>query len=346
MNIQTYKDFLLGSIPTSKLVSGGTHIACRCFYCPDGRNPSSKHFYISIPQSNDEPSMYYCHKCHASGIVTYKTLLDWGIYDDQIAEDLIEHNKNASKKIGNRKYFKSDHYVLHNIITTDSEVSRYKLKYFNDRIGTNLSYDELRDLKIVLNLGDIFKTNQLENTRNPNIMKELDQYFLGFLSIDNAFLNMRRTIDEGIVYKGIDKRYINYKVFDKVDTSERFYTIPTMVDLGNKERLNIHIAEGPFDIVSVYINLRQREPGIYSAIGGSNYHGQVSYFLRLVSNPYINFHIYPDNDNIGSNQAMNKLAMFLKPTGAHLFIHRNIKEGEKDFGVPIDRINEAVMQLI
>ena len=346
MDIERYKEFLLSSIPTAKIVSGGTHIACRCFYCPDGRSFNSKHFYISIPRSDDEPSMYYCHKCHASGVVTYKTLIDWNVFDANIADQLIDHNKKCEKYFNNKKYFSKQTYVVDNSITTDGDTTQYKLKYFNDRLGTNFTLDELRDMKVVLNLSDLFKTNQIQLTRDPRIVGELDKYFLGFMSIDNAFLNMRRTVDEGIVYKSIDKRYINYKIFDKYDSSERFYTIPTTIDMNIPNRIQVHIAEGPFDIVSIYENLRHREPGVYSSIAGSNYKGQIQYFLRLISSPFIDFHLYPDNDSSGSNSKMNYVAEFIKPTGCKLYIHRNLYEGEKDFGVPLSRIQEATMQFV
>ena len=105
MNLEQYAQFLLQRIPTAKKASGGRVINCRCFYCPDSRDPRSKHFYISIPQSDNEPSYYYCHKCHASGVVTYKKLIEWDIYDEQIALDLEKHNKNCSRYSSNKKYF-------------------------------------------------------------------------------------------------------------------------------------------------------------------------------------------------------------------------------------------------
>ena len=74
---------------------------------------------------------------------------------------------------------------------------------------------------------------------------------------------MRRTCPEGVVYKSIDKRYINYKLYIKDDTNQRFYTIPTKVNLNIPNRIKFNISEGPFDILSVYLNLRNKEPGIY-----------------------------------------------------------------------------------
>lgn len=346
MNKEQYEAFLLSSIPTASKAGGGKVINCRCFECPDSKNPSSKHFYISIPQSNDEPSLYYCHKCHCSGVVTYKKLIEWGIYDEGIAIELVNHNKNCSTKSVNDKYYKRTLYQLRNMATSDTENSRIKLKMISDRLGYPFTYDELNRLKIVLNLNDLLSQNHITKlSRNPQIVSQLDANFIGFISIDNAFLNMRRMCDEGKVFESIDKRYINYKIFNKFDTSERFYTVPTEIDLTKPQRTKIHIAEGPFDILSIYKNVRKEEEGIYTSIAGSNYMGIAMYFLSMFQLPYVEFHYYPDNDKYGSNQNMIKIANLLKPINAPFYIHRNMSIGEKDFGVSPDRIKESIQQV-
>ena len=315
-------------------------------YCPDSKNPNSAHFYISIPPDDKTPSMYYCHLCHNSGIVTYNKLIEWDIFEDDVAIDLIEHNRNTAKYEGNRKYFDKRHYKLLCHSTREEELSYIKLKFINDRLGTNMDFAELRKLKIVLNLNDLLQDNYISNlTRKPFIVDQLDKNFVGFISIDNAFLNMRRLCDKGLVYKSIDKRYINYKVVDKFDTSERFYTIPTRIDLSSNQRVKIHVAEGPFDILSVYKNVRKEEPGIYTSIGGSNYKGIAMYFLEYFKIPYAEFHYYPDNDKFGSNWRMEQIAKYLRPMNFPMYVHRNTYPDQKDFGVHYNMINESVMKL-
>ena len=102
MNSSQYRDFLLQSIPGSKPASGGRVVNCRCLFCPDSKNPNSKHMYISIPHSNDEPSLYNCYKCHSSGVVTYKSLIEWDIYDDEIGENMLIY---SSYLFSSRRYF-------------------------------------------------------------------------------------------------------------------------------------------------------------------------------------------------------------------------------------------------
>ena len=347
MDIERYKLHLLHSIKSAHLASGNRVINCRCFFCPDSRNPNSAHMYISIPQSDTEPSLYYCHKCQASGLVTYKTLIEWDIYDEKVAMDLINHNKKIIKTGKLNKFINNQHHIVQIPNISNNEINQLKLAYINNRIGTTMNFQEIYNLKIILSLNDFLVANNIHTyTRDPNIIEQLDLNFLGFLSIDNAFLNMRRVCDEGLLIKSIDKRYINYKIFDDVmDTSERFYTIPTRVDLLSPERIKIHIAEGPFDILSIFKNLRHEEPGIYTSIAGSNYRGLAMYFLERYKLPYVEFHFYPDNDKQGSNKKISSVVNYLKPLHMPIFIHRNTFDGEKDFGVPIERINESILEV-
>ena len=343
MDSNKYKEFLLSNIPTAKEASGGKFVACRCFYCPDGKSSSSRHFYIHIPESDDDPSWYYCHKCHNRNIVTNKTLLEWGIYDNEIGQELIYHNRKCSKSKKNIKYYNYTSVNIRNIIN-DSEITRFKLDYINNRLGTNFNLQELSDLKICLNLLDVLNGNYIQTfTRDPRVVEQLNINFLGFLSIDNTSINMRRLCDEGMVIDSIDKRYINYKIVDNFDTSNRFYTIPTTIDLNNPCRLKIHIAEGPFDILSIYTNLRNKDPGIYTSIAGSNYLGITFYILNTFKIPYFELHYYPDNDKSGSNEIMEDVVKYVKPFNNPIYIHRNLHPGEKDFGVSLDKIRESII---
>ena len=189
--------------------------------------------------------------------------------------------------------------------------SRKKLKYLNNRLGLNMSYDEVRRLKIILNLYDLLNENNINLlTRDKQVCDQLNDYFLGFLSIDNSCLNMRRVVDAGRVMQTIDKRYVNYKLFKNNEMYEKFYTIPTSIDLLSP--VNIHIAEGPMDILSIYKNLRHEEQGIYTSVGGNNYLGQVLYFISVFKLPFAIIHIYPDNDKYGSYNYINKETENLK----------------------------------
>lgn len=347
--VNDFSKYILSKVPSASLASGNTVIWCRCFECPDSENINSKHFYISLPQDANTPFLYYCHKCHCSGMVTYDKLLEWDIFDPQIASQLVEYNNNCSIRKNNKYNKSSITNKLYNNIDTHNPLSKIKLDYINNRIGTNMDYDEVSRLKICLNLNDLllYKFNSIyELTRDRFIVNQLNENFIGFISIDNSYLNMRRICNEGLVYKSIDKRYVNYKLYNNIVDAKRFYTIPTNIPLDTIYPIDIHIAEGPFDILSIYKNITNESPGIYTSIGGSNYIGIILYFINVYKLPYIRVHYYPDNDKYGSEGMMSYIYNRLKIFNIEFYIHRNQYHGEKDFGVPKSRIIETVEKLL
>ena len=66
------------------------------------------------------------------------------------------------------------------------------------------------------------------------------------------------------------------------------------------------------------------------------------YFLETYKLPYTEFHYYPDNDKYGSNWNMKKVARYLKVMNIPMYVHRNMFEGEKDFGVHPSHIKEYI----
>ena len=348
MDIDQYKNFLLSRISGAKLVSGGTEIQCRCFNtsCEDYYDYKSHgHFTIHIPQNESDPSYFNCFKCGYSGIVTHNKLLEWDIFEASIAEELYKYNSTISHSKKNDKYFKR---TIHNVynVPTMRDITTYKRQYICNRLGVDLSINDIVNLKIVLNLYDIINVNNISKlTREKSIVDQLDINFLGFLSVDNSFINMRRLCDSGLVYKSIDKRYINYKLFDKFDTSERFYVIPTVIhDLYSPKPIKINISEGPFDILSVYINLRNREEGIYIAGTGSNYYGIILYCLQVFGVINAEIHFYADNDVTGTTK-LNSALKNIKDLRLPTYVHKNTFEGEKDFGVSLDKIKESIIKI-
>lgn len=338
--INEYKDFLLANIPSARQVAGGKEVLCRCFYCSDSADPSHAHMYISLPKS-DKPSMFHCVKCHSSGIVNANTLMAWGIYDSYIATQLGTIAKNSKNK-GYSEYKRVIPFMR--LQTYDANLAINKLNYINNRLGLHFSLQDLEQEKIVLNLGDFIQANHISSlTRHPNIINQLNQYFCGFLSFDNNFINCRRICDDGIVYKGIDKRYINYNIFNKEDNTEKFYLMPATIDLNYPAPINIHIAEGPFDIVSIKYNVSDHNSrNIYVGITGSTYKGTLRHLITTLGLFYINVHVYPDNDDSGDSYIMRDLIEYLSPYNMHIYIHRNSYPYEKDYGVPKDRIIDSI----
>lgn len=340
MDWKVYQQYLIQNLPLAVPASGGKFVHCRCMECGDSIHPHSKHMYIYIPWENDGVSWYYCHKCNCSGFMSHRKLIEWGIYDKELAQELNEYNASVFRNPSYlNKYSPNRSFKVFYENENHEKETQYKLRYIQERVGVPLTLEQLSSLKIVLRLSDLLKQNHVYKlTRHENIVRELSEYFIGFLSIDNAFLNMRRVVKEGVVYQGIDKRYVNYQIFDKENTSQRFYTIPTTIDLNVPQRIKLHISEGPFDILSVYLNVTNQEPGIYTCVAGSNYISVILYFLIEKRLPMIELHIYPDNDKQGSILKMKELRDKIPDPTIPIYIHRNLMYGEKDFGVPKNRI--------
>jgi len=343
---EQFRDALL-TIPSARLVSGGKEVLMRCRYCEDSRDPKSAHMYVSIPQSDDSVSLFNCYKCPASGVVTHSKLIEWGLYlDTNLLIEVSKYNKKTLALDKNKMLRDSAVYRLDNSFISDNKLSQVKLKYINNRLGINLSYNDLLEKKIILNLYDLLKTNNIQKlSRNSNIVDQLNESFIGFITQDNAFVNMRN-LTPGKVHKSIDKRYINYNIFNKMDNTQRYYTIPTSIDLTNPKRIRLNISEGPFDILSVFYNLRNQESyhNIYSSILGSSYLAICRHFINVMKLINLEVHVYIDNDI--KDYIIQELKELLYPFNIPLYIHKNIYPGEKDFGVRIEKINEQIFPIL
>lgn len=335
-NIERYTDFLLTNIkPFAKMVSGKSEINCRCFYCADSSNMRKGHFYISVPKK-DEPSYFYCQKCHAQGIVTNDKLLDWGLFDSTIGIELSKFNSKVLSLSKNKKFLDSVIYNIRNDYITQDNLSEHKLAYINNRLGTNMTYADCIENKIVLNINDLISRNRLELTRHKNIVDQLDSCFLGFLSYDNAFINMRN-LEIREVYEGINKRYINYNVFNKYDNTLRFYVLPVSLNLLDPSPIRLHMSEGPFDILSIKYNVvGVGGRDIFVSVGGSSYKSCIRHFVTKLGLYNLEIHIYMDNDQ--NQKQIYDIYNIIKYFNIPLVIHNNAYPKEKDYGVPKDRI--------
>lgn len=343
LNSEEYIEFLTSHIkPFANPVSGRKEVNCRCFYCADSSNPRKGHFYISVPKE-DEPSYFYCQKCHCQGIVTNDKLIEWGIFDSNMGLELTRYNAKVLSLTKNKKFADQVIYNIKNTFITNDKLSLYKLKYINDRLGTNLTLHDCISNKIILNIKDLIKENKLELTRYPDIVEQLDSNFLGFLSFDNAFINMRNL---GIreVYHTIDKRYINYNIFNKYDNTMKFYVLPTSIDLYDPNPVRLHLAEGPFDILSIKYNLLHNDTrNIFAAVSGSSYKSCIRYFITRMGLYNLEIHIYMDNDQ--SMKQIYNIANLLQYFCIPLYVHNNSFPNEKDYGVPSSNIIDNIRKI-
>ena len=313
---------------------GEEYVYVRCPYCGD----STKHHdkpHCSIWIKPGQPLIYHCWICDESGIVNGSFLREVGIDDIYLTNDLNQYN-NASKRgceLNNKFKFrpKEKDYFIPRI--EDNEINRMKLKYISDRLGVNFTYSSLEALRIVFKLTDYLAINKIPwNPKYKKQMYYLDLNGIGFISSTRDTVNLRSIeIDPKI-------RYIKYPLYENDIGTEQLYMIPTRADIFAKD-VDLHIAEGPFDILGVFFHVKNRDMNnqLYAAVGGSAYARVFKFFLRKGFNTNLNVYIYSDKDK--SVQFYHKFISTFRPWVKSIHIIYNMEEGEKDFGVPGYKIN-------
>ena len=342
------KEYLLQTFPDARSASGGSEVVMRCRFCGDSQSdPHAAHLYIKI--SGDVP-LYNCFKCNAKGILTDEILRrfkpNYADKDIYMIEHIRQHLGKISKQL-KRVKLKNDVFNVSNFYITQSKQSMLKLRYINKRLGTNMTYSDVISNKIVLNLCDLLNSNNIkELTRYPNDIQILNDFGIGFLSLDNGFVTIKNLADPGTVNKYLDHPYNTYAIFPNAD-GVRSYLIPTRVDLASMEPIHIRICEGPFDALSIFYNLcnQNRFQNVYLAICGKSYYGAIKMLLERYGFMNAVFHLYADNDVPNSNSEILSSANLLHSLGYRVFLHRNMMEGEKDMGVDRSRIKEIVIEL-
>lgn len=307
----------------------------RCPICGDSRKDKRKtRFGIKLDvNNNDVPVMYNCFNCNESGVLTPSILRNLDISDMGILSGLQAYNKQISAS--NKKYVMKSEKVDLTIPYPDvEELSNItKLEYVRDRIGVDVSFEDLHNMKTVFRLGDLLLENDIQElTVSGDKAIDIHENYVGFLTINNETINARQVMSKGS--KG--RRYEKYSLFKNRLNTLRFYTVPTVVNTMDSGRVTLNIAEGVFDIYGVYYNVHDGgiNNHVYIAVCGSGYKSVLEDFIRRgIINCDIN--IYRDNDqDVG-------LYTHLKKEYGIWFNEFNVYSNTigKDFGVPREKIN-------
>ena len=339
---QNFIDMIKTIAPEAKPASGGKEVVIRCRFCGDSKNLNHAHFYMSVPQSAEEISMYHCKRCPNNGIVTDDLLRKIGCNDSNILVEVAKHNSEVLSLPKYKTIKKIDIYPLRWDLIRKTNINQFKLDYINNRIGANFTFAHLVKYKLFLNLFDIINPNRLELTRHELTCKDLDENFIGFISYDNSYCGLRKVTDKKL-HPSLNKRYINYNLINKNSDSKNFYVIPTEVDVMNPMPVRVHIAEGQFDILSIFYNLNNSniKQNIYIAGGGKSYTQALEFILEETGIVNYELHFYPDKD-VSYDEFYYTTLSRISNLPCDKYIHRNIFDGEKDFGVPMNRIKDSV----
>lgn len=285
----------------------------RCPICGDSqKNPRDAHCYIKCSTDPTEPLLYMCFKCNSSGRVNRNFLSKIGVPENLITQ--VDHQR--YNKIGSVKSKDI------NIITGDPVMNSPQVRYVTQRLGSGFTEDDFRKFKIIWNIENLsqYVPNQrIRNTLPSNLSS------ISFLSDDKAMMLSRTFVD------GSESQWRKIKIYP---STKSFYTIAATIDLFTKDPIIVNIAEGIFDILSVYKNFNEPN-SVFIATLSSNYLSAVEYMISkgLVGKNII-LRIYIDN-GIDERSLRYQLKRYKWIVGS-ITVYRNLVS--KDVGVPLDQI--------
>jgi len=323
----------LENLPKAKYGNAGLQIKTQCPWCDNDSNKT--HLSIKTDFENDQPLVYQCWRasCRKTGIVDAEFLMQTNATNPSIFLELAKYNKKAKVitkgKFSNIKNLKKH---LEIIPPRKTNINRKKYLYVCDRLGKKLSLKELKDFKIIIDPIDFLEFNNITlEGKNVKYYKAAMHNGIGFLSIDNTTLTIRR----------VDKKaYVVVKLFDDVE-GNKIYVIPSMFNLLSKDKPILNISEGSFDIISVFLNMKNTDKDnvINTAVSGGINYNSLIYFIKsygLIDRLRIN--IFGDKD-VSVKKYKNAIKEIKRYVlDLDIYLYYNVYPGEKDFGVPPERI--------
>jgi hypothetical protein len=343
----------ISKMPFYHVSPNGINHTIKCPYCNDD-SPRHGHFCIKADIDSDEPVLYNCLKCAQGGIMNQTVLADIGVYLPQnLAAQMRKSNKIFARK-NNLTNMSVMPFKIPEVCNMISIVdAQHKMDYINKRLGSDLTIADAPKYNIIVSLKDFMAENKIESIEGftPNYISFIDSNYIGFVSTNKNCIIFRRITSNSYRdgTKSHSHRYIKMVIDRKNIDPNTFYTIPTSFDIMGTTPINVHIAEGPFDILSVAINnvFNTEENNMFFAVCGFGYAGVIRNVIKMGVCPHINLVIYADNDKSDSEI---KRMILPKKLGIieyvdTLTIVRNSWENEKDFGVPMDRIKPSYKKL-
>jgi hypothetical protein len=307
-------DEIQNKVPVFKKITS-IQYAIKCPLCGDSKkNLKATHCYIKSSFDPNEPILFNCFKCNSKGKVNHNFLTKLGINMDGISE----FDKQLFNKISNSKSPTVD------IICGNPIVNSDQIKYIEYRLGDGFTIDDYDKFKIVWDTRNIIP--YITNVRIKNSIPS-NNNSISFLSENKSVLLTRFFSDE-------EPRWRKIKLFPSSNRS--IYTIKNTIDLLTKDIIYVNIAEGVFDILSVYKNFNTGPNSIYIATLGSDYISGIDYVIDngiIGNNVVINIFLDTDIEEAYIKLRLKKLKWLFKI----ISIFKNIKA--EDIGKRVEDIN-------
>ena len=269
--LERLSDFLR-ELPKAKPSGDQRQVYCLCPKC-DYEGTSRPHLSILVDPEPGEAIMFNCFRasCGWKGALTTELLrTTFECTDENVLSEVAEHNLTVNPALEKKfEVRESRDIVLANLPTGNNEEKR---QYICNRLGWNIPYDKLRELKIQLSLFDMLRINDIRRLAvGENRARLLDVYCIGFVSIFNDYLIARDITPD----KKTGDRYYNYRIAGKASKGDvKIYSIPRELDLLDPRSAVINVAEGPFSILGAYLNTdlgAERKNNLWLANCGAQY---------------------------------------------------------------------------
>ena len=304
-------------------------ISIRCPYCGDSRhNPSATHMGLKfIPSPKVPIPSYHCFRCNESGSINSKFLKDVGV-DNKIIKKYMRYRKtHVYISAPTVKEVKFDRGTYDYQFVQDTSSKQYK--YLKDRFKMDFTEDDIKRFKIILDPIKFLSTFSKEKLEEFNIKIDLKGY-IGFLSQDG----------NQAIFRAIDKktepRFYNLTI-EETDY-RKLYVISNDVDIKQK-KFRFVLTEGIFDLIGVYMHFYkdsdQLSNTIFLAALGKSFQEPIN---RLIQSGFLDFEIYLFADTSEDIDLGFYSDLLSNPYIDEIYVANNTKEGEKDFGVSLDRI--------
>lgn len=333
-------DYLKTKLKVVKLNARKTETNIRCPFCGDSKKSQySAHLYIK----NEPPFAYYCQRCTNSGVVTDKFLNLLQVYDADFSASIREKVTSYMLSSGSRykKKFVMERELDFTPPETLTPAHLAKLQYVEHRIGVTIPLEELGKYRLILDIYDFCQKNRIDvasfDRRTQALLQRLNEQYVMFMTHDRSLLNCRN-----LYPKDKNNRFYKIYLFEDEGDSGRFYCLANDLDL-TQRTFQIHIAEGIFDILSVYHNVRGGEMDsstLYIANNGKGYLYVLEYLARLgILN--CDIHIYCDSDvKLPALKRLLRYSTSAQVNGVRVYYNEYTggSDGKVDFGVPRDQI--------
>lgn len=345
--IDELQRYLLAEKKVAYFNSNKGELTVRCPYCGDSvNNANHGHMYISV----EPPYSFFCQRCETKGYLNFDTLREFQVDAPELC---ISITKNARAAIRNTSKTKDDvsglftgkRILQRPELDLNNKFTARKVDYLEKRFGTSLDLDDLDRLKVITRPKEFIELNHLKNMEKfydkndyyRGLKLWLERYSVGFLSTDTNYITYRHLKEAPN-----GRRYYTESNNRPIDLGRRIYTIGSDLDLMSPE-LNLILAEGVMDIGSIWLNMYDRYTSpntVFGAVNGRAYKLFIDTFRRM-GFFRINLDIYSDKEITLKNYKYHLNPLYF----SQIRVHYNQFEGEKDFGVPLNRIKDKVYRI-